>query len=83
MYVCMYVCLCVYVCMFVCVCMYVCMYVWSHIQNPICSALWIDYRKHAGRSASRSDIGRYTSITTQCRYRENNSTRVAVRVPSE
>ena len=27
---------------------------WSHIQNPICSALWIDYRKHAGRSASRS-----------------------------
>ena len=21
---------------------------WSHIQNPICSALWIDYRKHAG-----------------------------------
>ena len=27
---------------------------WSHIQNPICSALWIDYRKHADRSVSRS-----------------------------
>ena len=27
---------------------------WSHIQNPICSALWIDYRKYARRSASRS-----------------------------
>ena len=26
---------------------------WSHIQNPICSALWIEYRKYARRSASR------------------------------